>query len=222
MEVINVSKKAGLIVKRIIDLITSVFGLGLLSPFFLLIAMAIKIDSPGPVFYRQERIGKNGVPFRVFKFRSMVVGADKMGLGLAVAKDDPRITRVGKWLRRYSLDELPQLINVVRGEMSIVGPRPTIRQQVEQYDAFQRRRLNMKPGITGWAQVNGRNSISWEERIELDVWYVDHWSLWLDAKIMALTIPKLLTSSSEELYGRDGVTPDLGDPQSNSGPPLCG
>lgn len=210
MEVINVSKKAGLIVKRIIDLIASVAGLGLLSPFLLVLAMAIKIDSPGPVFYRQERIGKNGVPFRVFKFRSMVVGADRMGLGLAVAKDDPRITRVGKWLRRYSLDELPQLINVVRGEMSIVGPRPTIREQVEQYDAFQRRRLDMKPGITGWAQVNGRNSISWEERIELDVWYVEHWSLWLDAKIMALTIPKLLIPSSQELYGQEGVTPDLG------------
>lgn len=171
-------------IKRLIDFWASLFGFILLSPLFLVIAVAIKLDSPGPVFFRQERVGKDGRVFKIFKFRTMVVNAEKMGAGVFVEKEDPRITRVGKWLRNTSLDELPQLINVLRGEMSLVGPRPTLPYQVERYDERQRRRLLMRPGITGWVQVNGRNSLTWPEKIELDIWYVEHWSLWLDLRIL--------------------------------------
>ena len=139
------------------------------------------------MLYRQARVGRGGADFELLKLRTMVVGAETMGAGFAVDQGDSRITRVGRVLRRLSLDELPQLWNVVRGDMSVIGPRPTLRYQVERYDERQRRRLEVKPGITGWAQIHGRASLPWPERIELDVWYVDHRSAWLDVKILART-----------------------------------
>jgi lipopolysaccharide/colanic/teichoic acid biosynthesis glycosyltransferase len=148
--------------------------------------VAIRLESSGSPLFKQRRVGKDGVPFDMYKLRTMVSGSDS-GPDLPLSQGDPRITRVGALLRRYSLDELPNLLNVLRGEMAIVGPRPTIPPQVERYTDHQRRRLEVKPGITGWAQVNGRVSRSWPERIELDVWYVDHRSTWLDLRILAKT-----------------------------------
>jgi len=182
------SSKIQLILKRLIDILLSLIGLVLLAIPFAIIALAIKLDSKGPVFFRQKRVGLNGRAFKTWKFRTMVVGAVNQGLGYNVAKKDPRITRVGRFLRNWGLDELPQLIDVLRGEMSIVGPRPTLQYQVDQYDDFQRRRLLVKPGITGWALVHGRNLLSWEKRIKYDVWYVDHWSILLDLWIMLKTL----------------------------------
>jgi len=198
------SSKIQLILKRLIDILLSLIGLILLAIPFGIIALAIKLDSKGPIFFRQERVGKDGRSFRVWKSRTMVVGAVRKGLGYNVAKDDARITRVGAVLRNWGLDELPQLINVFVGEMSLVGPRPTLRYQVEHYDDFQRRRLQVKPGITSLAVVSGRNALSWKERIELDVWYVEHLSLWLDIKILFKTLWTVLVTH-EGLYGEDGV-----------------
>ena len=172
---------------RALDLVGASLGLVLASPFLAAAAIAIKLDDRGPVLYRQQRVGKDGREFELVKLRTMVVGAERQGAGWAVNRGDPRITRVGAALRRISLDEVPQLWNVVRGEMSLVGPRPTLAYQVEQYTSHQRRRLDVRPGITGWAQVQGRASLPWEERIELDVWYVDNRSPWLDARILART-----------------------------------
>jgi lipopolysaccharide/colanic/teichoic acid biosynthesis glycosyltransferase len=154
--------------------------------------VAIKLGAGGPVLYRQRRVGKDGRDFDLLKLRTMVVGAETMGAGLSVNEGDPRITRVGRVLRRLSLDELPQLWNVVRGDMSLIGPRPTLRYQVEQYDDRQRHRLDVKPGITGWAQIHGRARLSWAERIELDLWYVEHRSLLVDLKILVRTPLALL------------------------------
>jgi lipopolysaccharide/colanic/teichoic acid biosynthesis glycosyltransferase len=159
----------------------------LASPFLLGSAVAIKLDDGGPALYRQRRVGKDSVEFELLKLRTMVVGAEKLGAGYAVDEGDPRITRAGRVLRRLSLDELPQLWNVLRGDMSLIGPRPTLAYQVERYTPRQRRRLEVKPGITGWAQVHGRAKLPWDERIELDVWYVEHRSFWLDLKILAKT-----------------------------------
>jgi lipopolysaccharide/colanic/teichoic acid biosynthesis glycosyltransferase len=152
-----------------------------------LAAAAIKLDDGGPVFYRQRRVGRDGVEFELLKLRTMEVGAEGRGAGFAVNEGDPRITRVGRLLRRLSLDEVPQLWNVLRGDMSLIGPRPTLAYQVERYTPRQRRRLEVKPGITGWAQIHGRARLPWEERIELDVWYVEHRSPWLELKILART-----------------------------------
>ena len=172
---------------RALDIAGASLGLVLASPFLAAAAIAIKLDGGGPVLYRQQRVGKDGREFELVKLRTMVVGAEGQGAGWAVDHGDPRITRVGSVLRRVSLDELPQLWNVVRGEMSLIGPRPTLAYQVEQYTPHQRRRLDVRPGITGWAQVQGRASLPWEERIELDVWYVEHRSPRLDLKILART-----------------------------------
>jgi lipopolysaccharide/colanic/teichoic acid biosynthesis glycosyltransferase len=174
-------------VNRALDVAGASLGLVLASPFLAAAAIAIKLDGGGPVLYRQQRVGKDGREFELVKLRTMVVGAERQGAGWAVDHGDPRITRVGSVLRRVSLDELPQLWNVVRGEMSLIGPRPTLAYQVEQYTPHQRRRLDVRPGITGWAQVQGRASLPWEERIELDVWYVEHRSPSLDLKILART-----------------------------------
>jgi len=174
--------------KHTLDIVVSLIGLTLLLIPFAFIALAIKVGSKGPVFFRQERVGLNGKVFKTWKFRTMIVGAVKRGLGYNVAQDDPRVTRVGRFLRSWGLDELPQLVNVLKGEMSIVGPRPTLQYQVDRYDEFQRRRLLAKPGITGWALIHGRNLLSWEERIKYDVWYVDHWSILLDLWIMLKTL----------------------------------
>jgi lipopolysaccharide/colanic/teichoic acid biosynthesis glycosyltransferase len=157
------------------------------SPLLGLAALAVKLEDGGPVFYRQLRVGKNGRDFELLKLRTMVVDAELKGAGYAVDRDDPRITRAGRVLRRLSIDELPQLWNVLRGDMSLVGPRPTLRYQVDRYDDRQRHRLDVKPGLTGWAQVNGRAALPWDERIELDLWYVEHRSTWIDLKILALT-----------------------------------
>ena len=157
------------------------------SPVLALAALGVKLEDGGPVLYRQTRVGKDGSDFELLKLRTMVVGAETMGAGLSVNRGDERITRAGRLLRKLSLDELPQLWNVVRGEMSVIGPRPTLRYQVEQYDERQRHRLDVKPGITGWAQVNGRAALPWADRIELDVWYVEHRTPLLDLRILART-----------------------------------
>lgn len=193
-----------LIIKRIFDIFVSLFGLIILFPLFLVVAMLVKIDSPGRIFFMQERIGKAGKPFYPFKFRTMIEGAASQGLGHTVSKDDERITGVGKFLRKWGIDELPQLLNVLKGEMSLVGPRPTLRYQVEKYNDFQKKRLLVKPGLAGWALVHGRNSLSWEKRIEYDVWYVEHWSLWLDMKIIFKTF-YLIFFKQEGVYGKNGI-----------------
>ena len=198
------------LVKTLIDQSLGWLVLIILSPLFWMIAGLVRLETPGPAFFRQERIGKDGRPFVAYKFRSMVDHAATMGLGLNVAIDDTRITRMGKFLRHTSLDELPQVFNVLQGEMSLVGPRPTLAYQVAAYNDFQRRRLLVKPGITGWAQVNGRNAIPWEERIKLDVWYVDHWSPGLDFSIMWRTLTTWFRQ--EGLYGPAGVNDDFAAP----------
>jgi len=167
----------------------AIAGVALLvaSPALGLAALAVKLTGGGPVLYRQTRVGKDGADFELLKLRTMIVGAETQGAGFSVDKGDSRITGAGRILRRLSLDELPQLWNVIRGDMSLVGPRPTLRYQVEKYTARQRRRLEVRPGITGWAQVHGRAALPWDERIELDVWYVEHRSPWLDLKILART-----------------------------------
>ena len=194
-------------IKEVLDQIFGWLILIMLSPCFWLLAGLVRLETPGPAFFRQERIGKNGRPFIAYKFRSMVDKATSMGLGLNVAVNDSRITRVGTFLRRTSLDELPQLFNVLKGEMSLVGPRPTLALQVARYDEVQRRRLLVKPGITGWAQINGRNAIPWEDRIKLDVWYVENWSLTLDFYIMLRTIKTWVRQ--EGLYGPMGINYDF-------------
>jgi lipopolysaccharide/colanic/teichoic acid biosynthesis glycosyltransferase len=162
------------------------------SPLLGLAALAVKLGDGGPILFRQTRVGKDGMDFELLKLRTMVVGAETKGAGYAVDQGDSRITRAGRVLRKLSLDELPQLWNVIRGEMSLIGPRPTLRYQVDRYDDRQRRRLDVKPGITGWAQVHGRATLPWAERIELDVWYVEHRSPALDLKILAKTPAALL------------------------------
>jgi lipopolysaccharide/colanic/teichoic acid biosynthesis glycosyltransferase len=174
-------------VNRAADVAIAGTTLVLTSPLLGLAALAVKLESRGPVLYRQTRVGKDGTDFERMKLRTMVVGAEKMGAGYAVDEGDARITRAGRILRKLSLDELPQLWNVIRGEMSVIGPRPTLRYQVERYDEHQLRRLAVKPGITGWAQIHGRATLPWAERIELDVWYVEHRSPTLDLKILAKT-----------------------------------
>jgi lipopolysaccharide/colanic/teichoic acid biosynthesis glycosyltransferase len=184
---------------RPVDVALALLCLILTAPLLALAALAIKLASGGPVIYRQRRTGLAGRPFDVYKLRTMHPGADPVGVGTPVLEGDPRVTRVGRILRRLSLDELPNLVNVLTGEMAIVGPRPTLPAQVELYSDFQRRRLEVKPGITGWAQVNGRAGIPWPERIELDIWYVDHRSSALDLRILARTARLLLTGHG--LYG---------------------
>jgi lipopolysaccharide/colanic/teichoic acid biosynthesis glycosyltransferase len=179
--------------RRIFDVLVSAAVLAVTSPIVALAILAIRLESKGHPIYRQHRVGKDGAPFDVLKLRTMVSGAEKMGAGLAVDDGDSRITKVGALLRRTSIDELPNLVNVLRGEMSIIGPRPTVPVQVTQYTDRQRGRLALKPGITGWAQVNGRASLPWPQRIELDLFYVEHATLALDLKILWLTARMLVT-----------------------------
>lgn len=179
-------------------------GLVLLSPLLLAVSILIKIDSRGPVIFRQKRIGRNGKVFEIYKFRSMCVGAEKTGSGVYSGKGDARVTRIGKILRATSIDELPQLLNILKGEMSFVGPRPPLTYhpwKYEEYTDFQKRMFEVRPGITGWAQVNGRKDVEWHKRIELNVWYVDHMSLLLDIKIMFMTAFKVLTNADNENSG---------------------
>ena len=186
---------------RALDLIIAAIALVVVSPLLALAGLLTKLESRGPVFYRQRRVGLAGRPFELWKLRTMVPGAESMGAGIYVLQGDPRITRVGRRLRRFSLDELPNLVNVIRGEMAIVGPRPTVQQQVDRYTERQRRRLEVKPGITGWAQVNGRASLPWPARIELDVWYVEHRSPLLDLRILLRTVRML--ASGHGLYSEE-------------------
>lgn len=191
-------------VKRFLDVTASFLGLVLLSPLLLAVSILIKIDSRGPVIFRQKRIGRNGKVFEIYKFRSMCVGAEKTGSGVYSGKDDARGTRIGKILRATSIDELPQLLNILKGEMSFVGPRPPLTYhpwKYEEYTDFQKRMFEVRPGITGWAQVNGRKDVEWHKRIELNVWYVDHMSLLLDIKIMFMTAFKVLTNADNENSG---------------------
>jgi lipopolysaccharide/colanic/teichoic acid biosynthesis glycosyltransferase len=178
---------------RAFDVVIAALALLLLSPLLLIAAIAIRLGSRGPVLYRQLRVGKDGREFEMLKLRTMVQGSDPVGVGTVVTRDDPRVTAAGRVLRRTSLDEIPNLVNVLRGEMAIVGPRPTIPAQVEDYTPRQHRRHEVRPGITGWAQVRGRAGIPWEERIELDLWYVDHRGAGLDLRILLRTVWLLLT-----------------------------
>ena len=191
-------------VKRFLDVTASFLGLVLLSPLLLAVSLLIKIDSRGPVIFRQKRIGRNGKVFEIYKFRSMCVGAEKTGSGVYSGKGDARVTRIGKILRATSIDELPQLLNILKGEMSFVGPRPPLTYhpwKYEEYTDFQKRMFEVRPGITGWAQVNGRKDVEWHKRIVLNVWYVDHMSLLLDIKIMFMTAFKVLTNADNENSG---------------------
>jgi lipopolysaccharide/colanic/teichoic acid biosynthesis glycosyltransferase len=180
-------------VKRALDVVIAGIGSVLTAPLVALFALAVRLETPGHPIYTQTRVGLDGAPFRIYKLRTMVSGAEFKGAGLAINIGDDRITRVGAFLRRTSLDELPNLWNVLRGDMSIVGPRPTIPVQVAQYTERERGRLSVKPGITGWAQVHGRASLPWAERIELDLWYVEHQSLVLDLRILARTVRMVLS-----------------------------
>jgi lipopolysaccharide/colanic/teichoic acid biosynthesis glycosyltransferase len=185
--------------KRGVDVAVSGAALAALWPALVAIGVAVRLDSPGPALFVQERSGEGGETFRIYKFRTMAQGSEKGDV--IVTQGDARVTKVGEFLRRTSLDEVPQLLNILKGEMSVVGPRPTLPYQVAQYDEFQRRRLEMPPGVTGWAQIHGRNSLPWPRRIELDVWYVEHWDLLLDLEILARTVPVVLFGDEEALYG---------------------
>ena len=185
-------------IKRAIDISIALPLVVLTAPLLALLALAVRLESPGDPIYRQTRVGRHGDLFEIYKLRTMVYGAEFTGTGLAIAAGDPRITRLGTLLRRYSLDELPNLWNVLRGEMSIVGPRPTLKAQVDEYTERQRGRLAVKPGITGWAQINGRASLPWPERIEMDLWYVEHRSVALDLRILARTLGQV--ASGHGLY----------------------
>ena len=189
--------------RRALDIVFAGVALVLTAPLLALAMLAIRVESPGSAIYRQRRVGKDARPFDLFKLRTMVDGAEHLGAGLAVNAGDTRITRVGAFLRRTSLDELPNLFNVLRGDMSLIGPRPTLPVQVAQYTARQHGRLSVKPGITGWAQVNGRASLPWSERIELDLYYVEHRSLALDLRILLRT-PAMILGGSGLYKGHAG------------------
>ena len=183
----------GYLAKRALDVVLASAALLVLGIPLAVVALFIRLETHGHPIYRQRRVGRDGAPFELYKLRTMVTGAEAMGAGLIVDKGDDRITRTGAWLRRLSIDELPNLINVLRGEMSLVGPRPTVQVQVDRYTDLQRGRLSVRPGITGWAQINGRASLPWHERIELDLWYVEHVSLLLDLKILWRTVQMVVT-----------------------------
>jgi undecaprenyl phosphate N,N'-diacetylbacillosamine 1-phosphate transferase len=195
-------RKIRLGVKRILDLGVAAFGLVLLMPFFVLVGILIKLDAPGPVLFRLRVAGRDGKAFGQWKFRTMVNGARQRAHPFETSATDPRITRVGRFLRRWSFDELPQLWNVLRGEMSLVGPRPTFIEVATRYSSFEGGRLRMRPGLTGLAQVHGRNLLPWPERVALDIEYIEQYSLWLDTKILIQTIPAVLESRG--VYGDDG------------------
>jgi lipopolysaccharide/colanic/teichoic acid biosynthesis glycosyltransferase len=194
------------LVKRVADPVLALVALVALSPVFLAISLWIVIESGRPIFFVYPRAGKDGRPFRMVKFRTMVQDAIELGRStgisrdpFGVVKDDPRITGAGRWLRRTSLDELPQLVNVLRGQMSLVGPRADLVEQAAHYTDEEARRLTVLPGITGWAQVHGRDSVTWQERFRMDLWYIDNWSLWLDVKIVFKTFGELFRSEPEPI-----------------------
>ena len=192
------------IVKRIIDIIIAILVLIVGAIPMLIVALLIKIESPGPVLFKQERIGRDGKVFRILKFRSMKVGAEKTGSGVYSGKGDPRVTKIGRIIRATSIDELPQFLNALKGEMSLIGPRPPLTYHpwpIEEYTKEQLRMFEVRPGMTGWAQVNGRKDVEWHKRIELNVWYVDHVSFALDCKIFFLTIFNIFTNADNANTG---------------------
>lgn len=186
--------------KRLIDIVASLAALLILMPVLLLVALAIRHDSEGEVIFRQARLGRFGKPFYIYKFRTMVKDAETKGTGMRTSSDDPRITRIGGYLRTFSIDELPQLLNILKGEMSLIGPRPAPVKHWDNYSEEQKKRLLVRPGVTGWAQVNGRNTIPWDERIKKDIWYVENYSLWLDARILCKTVSSVL--GKKGIYSR--------------------
>lgn len=193
-----------ILIKRVFDLFISLLGILITLPIMIIIILLIKSTSEGPVFFKQERLGKNGKVFKIIKFRTMIDNAEQIGTGVITFENDPRITKVGSFLRKTSLDELPQLINVLKGDMSIVGPRPPVPyhpKKYEEYSEYEKKRFNVKPGITGYAQVNGRNNLTWEQRINMDVYYVDNRSFLLDLKIIILTMVKVL--KREDIHSKD-------------------
>lgn len=188
-------------IKRFLDVLVSAVALVVLSPLLLLLALLVRLTSEGPAIFKQKRIGKDGKVFEIYKFRSMCVGAEGQGSGVYSGKGDARVTKIGKILRATSLDELPQFVNILKGEMSFIGPRPPLTYHPWDYSEYTKEQLRMfevRPGITGWAQVNGRKDVEWNRRIELNVWYVDHMSLWLDIKIMFMTVFKVLKNADNE------------------------
>lgn len=190
-----------ILLKRLADVICSCIGIICLTPVYLFVALIIKLESKGPVLFVQERLGMNGKVFKIYKFRSMSVGAEKTGSGVYSDKNDSRVTRVGKVIRATSIDELPQLFNILKGEMSFIGPRPPLTYHpwpFEKYSEEQKKMFKIRPGITGWAQVHGRKDVEWNHRIELSVWYVEHCSLALDVKIFFMTIFKVLSNADNE------------------------
>ena len=197
-------------IKRILDFVAALFALIILSPVMIVVAILIKLTSEGPVIFKQERIGKDGKLFQIYKFRSMCVGAEKTGSGVYSGKGDARVTKIGRIIRATSIDELPQLVNIIKGEMSFIGPRPPLTYHPWDYSEYtdeQLRMFSVRPGITGWAQVNGRKDVEWNHRIELNVWYVDNISLFLDIKIFFMTIFKVFTNADNENVG-ETVTKD--------------
>ena len=191
--------------KRILDILLSLMGLLVLWLPMLVVAMLVKLDSPGPALFRQKRLGMNGRVYEMYKFRSMCVNAEHTGSGVYSGKGDARVTRMGRILRATSIDELPQLVNILKGDMSFIGPRPPLTYHpwpLEEYTAEQRRMFEVRPGITGWAQINGRKAVEWNRRIEMNVWYVDHATLWLDLKILFATVGKVLSNADNENTGR--------------------
>lgn len=184
-------------IKRIIDILISLIGIIILFPLFLIVAIFIKIDSKGPIFFKQKRLGKSGKEFEIIKFRSMCVGAEKQGTGQYSYQGDPRVTKIGNILRKTSIDELPQFINILKGDMSLIGFRPPLTYHPWKYSEYteeQKKMFNIKPGVTGWAQINGRKEVEWSKRIEMNIWYVENISFLLDLKIFLLTIKKVLTN----------------------------
>lgn len=195
-------------IKRFFDFVIALLALVILSPVLLIVAVLVKIDSKGPIIFKQQRLGVDGVPFSMYKFRSMCVGAETQGTGVYSYKGDARITKIGRIIRATSIDELPQLVNILKGDMSLIGPRPALTYHpwpYEQYDEHQKHMFDVRPGITGWAQVNGRKEVPWPERIELNVYYVQHLSFALDWKIFWMTIFKVVTNADNENVGETGV-----------------
>lgn len=196
--------------KRLFDILLSLLVLVILSPVFLITAIAVKIDSKGPVLFKQERLGKGGRVFKIYKFRSMCVNAEHTGSGVYSGKGDARVTRVGRIIRATSIDELPQAVNILKGDMSFIGPRPPLTYHpwpIEEYTDEQRKMFDVRPGITGWAQINGRKAVEWHDRIKLSVWYVEHLTMWLDIKIFFLTFFKVFTNADNENTGATVTTP---------------
>ena len=206
--------------KRFFDILIALLGLIIAAIPMLFIAIAIKLNSKGPVIFKQERVGKKGKVFKIYKFRSMCVGAEQTGSGVYSGKGDARVTKVGKILRATSLDELPQFFNLLKGDMSLVGPRPPLTYHPWTWDKYtdeQKRMFEVRPGITGWAQVNGRKDVEWNKRIRLNVWYVDHVSLWLDIKILFMTVFKVFSNADNENKGATVVSAPTDDlPEENA------